>query len=144
MGRAHQPESPPGMVHGNRHGVQSRREDDHPFADEAKSVSHGEIVTIEPPHLFEFLWEGELARWELEAQSKASCILKLTYSRFAEKYITGVPAGFHVILDQLETVLDGRTEPYPLGATTEDPHQKKMEGMYRDLVNDTLPGTKLK
>jgi len=114
------------------------------FADEAKSVSHGEIVTIEPPHLFEFLWEGELARWELEAQSKASCILKLTYSRFAEKYITGVPAGFHVILDQLETVLDGRTEPYPLGATTEDPHQKKMEGMYRDLVNDTLPGTKLK
>jgi uncharacterized protein YndB with AHSA1/START domain len=104
------------------------------FADDPKSVSNGEIVTIKAPHLFEFTWEGELARWELTARSKTSCALKLTYSRLAEDYAVKAPAGFHIILDQLDAVLNGRTVPYPLGATTEDPLQKKMVAMYSELV----------
>lgn len=104
------------------------------FADETRSVSYGEIVTIDPPNLFEFLWEGELARWELKSISKTSCILKLTYSRFTKEYAAKAPAGFHIILDQLETVLDGRTKPYLLGATTEDPLQKKMEQLYLGIL----------
>ncbi len=104
------------------------------FADASNTASHGEIVTIKAPHLFEWTWEGELARWEIIEQTKKSCILKLTYSRFTEEYAAKAPAGFHIILDQLETVLDGRTEPYLLGATTSDPHQKKMEQMYIDLL----------
>lgn len=100
------------------------------FADEAKSTSNGEIITIKAPTLFEFTWEGELARWEIIPQSKSSCILRLTYSRFTEDYAAKAPAGFHSLLDQLEEALNGRTEPYLLGATTDDPQQKKLQALY--------------
>lgn len=101
------------------------------FAD--GSSSNGEIVTIQPPTLFEFTWEGELAQWKLSASSKTSCVLKLTYSKLAKDYAIKAPAGFHIILDQLESVLNGRTQPFLLGATTEDPLQKKMVEMYSEL-----------
>ena len=85
------------------------------FKDAARTATSGEILEIKPPTRFVFMWEDELAEWDLFELDKKSCRLVLTYSKVSELYAASVPGGFHVLLDQLETVLNGRTEPFPFG-----------------------------
>ena len=61
------------------------------------------------------------------------CRLVFTYSRFADEYAKSVPAGWHVLLDQLETVLEGRTEPYPFEAEEETEAGRTMKEIYKGI-----------
>lgn len=111
------------------------------FRDEQKTESFGKIVRLEPLRLFEYSWEDELATWELFPQGNSACKLVLTYSKLPETYAISVPAGWHIILDQLEDVLSGHTEPYPFGGE-ETELAKSMKAFYRDLIVPEFPELK--
>lgn len=103
------------------------------FGDEAHTKSYGKVLTVEPPKLFEFLWlnddgPDEHARWELIEEAPETTRLIFIYSRVDEKYVSGVPAGWHIMLNHLEEVLDGRTEPYPFSdGTGEEENRMKAD-----------------
>src|SRR5690606_20729150 len=90
------------------------------FRDEARTESHGEIVSIEPPHKFAWTWEGELAVWELKEISSDQTELILTYSKLGADYAVSAPAGFHWMLDTLEGRLAGSDVIYPFGTMEND------------------------
>ena len=108
------------------------------FRDEARTPSYGKVVRIEPPHIFEWFWEDELATFELSEVNSNSCRLTLTYTRIDKSYAAKVPAGFHLLLDQLETVLDGRSEPYPFEGK-ETPELAKLQAAYTAKLFPAYP-----
>ena len=108
------------------------------FRDADKTESFGKIIQIRPPELFEFSWEDELATWELFDEGKSRCRLVLTYSKLPDTYAYSVPAGWHVLLDQLKEVLNGRTEKYPFGGEETEP-ARKMKSIYLEMVRKQFP-----
>lgn len=109
------------------------------FRDEQHTESPGEIIRIDPLHHFSFLWENELAVWELEAIADHETKLNFAYSRISREYAISVPAGWHIILDQLESVLDGHTEPYPFGDGNETPKQRELKALYKAKILEDYP-----
>lgn len=109
------------------------------FRDEARTESYGQILVVDPPHRFEFSWEHELAVWELSAISEKQTKLNFTYSKLDAQYATNAPAGFHMLLDQLETVLAGRTEPYPFGSEESTPEQLQLQAQYSTIILPLYP-----
>ena len=110
------------------------------FRDENKTESFGKITRIEPPRLFEYLWEDELATWEVIPDGKNSKLV-LTYSKLPDSYAVSVPAGWHVLLDQLEEVLHGSSAYYPFGGE-ETETGRHMKAKYEDLVTSQYPELK--
>lgn len=101
------------------------------FRDENKTESFGKIIRIEPLKIFEYSWEDELATWELVPEGKSKCKLVLTYSKLPDDYAVSVPAGWHVLLDQLEEALNGR-KVFPLFGAAETEAGKVMKAIYAD------------
>jgi uncharacterized protein YndB with AHSA1/START domain len=108
------------------------------FRDEAKTESYGTILRIEAPKLFEFAWENELATWQLFQEGQSRCRLVLTYSKLPDSYAISVSAGWHILLDQLESYFQGNREPYPFGGP-ETEESKPMMKAYRDFVLKDFP-----
>jgi uncharacterized protein YndB with AHSA1/START domain len=112
------------------------------FRDADKTESFGKIIRIKKPELFEFSWDDELATWELFEVGprgvSAKCRLVLTYSKLAKKYAFSVPAGWHVLLDQLEKMLNGSKERYPFGGE-ETEAARKMRAIYKEIVARQFP-----
>jgi uncharacterized protein YndB with AHSA1/START domain len=112
------------------------------FRDNDRTESYGRIKRIEPGKLFEYTWENEdgpdeLATWELFPEGSAACRLVMTYRRHFDQFAKSVPAGWHVLLDQLGEMLRGRNEPYPFG-DGETEEGKAMKLVYTDLWNKTF------
>ena len=112
------------------------------FRDADKTESFGKIIRIKKPELFEFSWDDELATWELfEADPRrigAKCRLILTYSKLAENYAFSVPAGWHVLLDQLGKMLNGSKEKFPFGGEETEAAQK-VKAIYKEIVGRQFP-----
>lgn len=108
------------------------------FRDADKTESFGKIIRIKRPELFEFTWEDELATWQLFEDGSSKCKLVFTYSKLADNYAYNVPAGWHVLLDQLDEVLHGKTEPYPFGGE-ETEATRKMKAIYKEMVARKFP-----
>lgn len=111
------------------------------FRDADKTKSYGKILRIIKPKVFEYTWEEELATWELFPEGKSTRLV-LTYSKLPDSYASSVAAGWHVLLNQLETILNGRTEPYPFG--TPNPEGEKMRSVYTEHVEKEFPQLKSK
>ncbi len=111
------------------------------FRDKAHTESNAVIQKIEAPRMFVYTWEDELAEWELIPDGKQACRLIFTYSRIPDEYARSVPAGWHMILDQLETVLNGHVDPYPFGGE-ETSAGKAMESMYGQQLVRKFPDFK--
>jgi uncharacterized protein YndB with AHSA1/START domain len=82
------------------------------FPDKNKSEGFAVITRLEKNTLFEFNWEGDIATWELFEEGENKCRLLFTYSIMNEQWVSQAGAGWHIYLDQLETVLNGRTQPF--------------------------------
>ena len=109
------------------------------FQDEAQSKSYGKILTIQPPNLFEFLWESEdmpaeHARWELFDEGSATRLV-LTYSRVSEDYAPSVAAGWHDTVEYLAEMLDGRTDFPDFGGSEPTERGKALKAKYTELFN---------
>jgi uncharacterized protein YndB with AHSA1/START domain len=112
------------------------------FRDADKTKSYGKILRIIKPKVFEYMWEEELATWELFPEGKYTRLV-LTYSKLPDAYAGHVPAGWHILLDQLETILNGRKESYPFG-DGETPESVKMKAIYTELAEKEFPYLKSK
>lgn len=104
------------------------------FRDKDRSLSYGEIVSIEPPTKFVWTWEGELAVWELKKLDEKTTELKFTYSRLSEDYAINAPAGFHSLLDRLEKRLAGSAETYPFGTEGKEPEHLELQRRYAEIL----------
>lgn len=109
------------------------------FRDEAKTVTYGKIVRIDPPHQFAWTWEGELAVWDLQSEGKNKCRLKLTYSKLADQFAVGASGGFHTLLDRLELELNGAGKWYVFGTEENDPAQIELREVYGNIAYETFP-----
>ncbi len=108
------------------------------FRDATNTESFGKVLRIKAPELFEYSWEDELAKWEIFEEGESKCKLVLTYSKLPENYAYSVPAGWHVLLDQLAEVLKGRADIYPFGGEETEP-ARKMKTIYEEIVTKQFP-----
>jgi len=80
----------------------------------ATPTLHGSITVWDPPSVFEWTWETDLLRWELEPIGGAT-LLRFTTHIDADDDGPGpaqTAAGYHVCLDNLADLLDtGTTSP---------------------------------
>lgn len=109
------------------------------FRDDAKSLSYGKVVSIEPPHKFVWTWEEELAVWELKEISKKQTQLTFTYSKLPKDYAVNAPAGFHSLLDRLKERLDGSNTIYPFGTEGNGPAQIILKVKYASNIFNSHP-----
>lgn len=109
------------------------------FRDKAQTESYGRIVRVEPYSCFEYLWENELATWELYPENTSTRLI-FTYSKVDDTYALSVPAGWHVILDQLEEVLNGAPGHYPFGGEEpETDRVKEIKAVYKAVMQEQFP-----
>jgi hypothetical protein len=77
-----------------------------------EAVTHGKILSWDPPRVFKWTWDSDVLRWELEPLKGGT---KLTLTTWLGKDVDvakDAAAGYHVCLDQLIELLDtGSTEP---------------------------------
>jgi hypothetical protein len=77
-----------------------------------EAVTHGKILSWDPPRVFEWTWDSDVLRWELEPLKGGT---KLTLTTWLGKDVDvakDAAAGYHVCLDQLIELLDtGSTQP---------------------------------
>lgn len=84
-----------------------------PLAQERRDIpddlmtSYGEVLAVDPPRLLEYTWTDEILRWELEPTDEG-CLLRFTAVFDDREDAAGNGAGWHVALEALDTVLDGR------------------------------------
>lgn len=109
------------------------------FRDKDKTLSTGEIVTIKKPFKFVWLWENELAVWELKKLDKNTTQVTFSYSKLPDSYVVSVAAGFHFILDLLEKRLEGSKKLHAFGAIENDPAQYMVQVTYADLIFPEFP-----
>lgn len=111
------------------------------FQDDDRSESYGKILTIRPPRLFEFLWEGEgvpseHASWELFEEGIDKTRLVLTYSRVSEDYAASVAAGWHDTVEYLSEMLDGRTDFPDFGGSEPTERGQALKAKYEQVFNE--------
>lgn len=111
------------------------------FGDEENTKTYGTITAAKPGKLFEYIWENEdaedeITRWELFPEGTSACRLVLTHTRIDKTYADRVPAGWHIMLDRLEEILNGRLEPFP--SSTDAPGEIEIKSLYKEFVNKTF------
>lgn len=109
------------------------------FRDEAKTVTTGKVIEIDPPHKFVWTWEGELAVWKLTSLNETQTRLLFTYSKLTDQYALGASVGFHSLLDRLENKLNGSKETYPFGTEELSPEDLRLKEEYGKFVFDLYP-----
>jgi uncharacterized protein YndB with AHSA1/START domain len=79
---------------------------------------HGTITVWDPPSVFEWSWDTDLLRWELEDVPEGT-LLRFTTWLGPQPYGTAsTAAGYHVCLDNLVELLDTGTAPPLIDADT--------------------------
>jgi uncharacterized protein YndB with AHSA1/START domain len=89
----------------------------------------GQIKTWDPPKVFEWTWDADVLRWELEPTDEGTILTLTTWIGSTEETTEfDAAAGFHVCLDTLRDLLDtGETTPL----IEVDP--AALEARYREL-----------
>lgn len=75
-------------------------------------VTHGQILTWDPHRVFEWTWDTDVLRWELEPVEGGTLLTLTTWLGKDVDVAKDAAAGYHVCLDQLIDLLDeGSTGP---------------------------------
>lgn len=97
------------------------------------SESTGTIVRIVKEKTFEYYWEEELVTWELEAMGSNQCKLKLTHSKVDDRWAKSVPAGWHLMLDAIETILQGKEVSTATGSKRQEDLKAAYAAIYQSI-----------
>ncbi len=76
-------------------------------------VLDGRILVWEPPSVFEWTWDVDRLRFELEPTAGGTVLRFTTWLRDADTPNEGTAAGYHVCFDLLEADLAGMPRPLP-------------------------------
>lgn len=71
----------------------------------APSGETGTVLEAQPPHLFTFSGHGETLRFQLSSH-EGGCLMVLTHTIADPGHTPYTAAGYHICLDQLETLLN--------------------------------------
>lgn len=72
-----------------------------------EEVMTGEIRVWDPPSRFEWTWDSDVLRWELDEGDEGDTVLTFTtWIAPDDDQAVGVAAGYHLCLDSLEGLLD--------------------------------------
>lgn len=94
-------------------------------------VMTGELLTWDPPDLFEWTWGGDHLRWELEAVDGGTVLTFTTWLlEGGAEPAANTGAGYHACLDNLVELLDAGAVSRPLVEVPVAP----LEERYRDAV----------
>ncbi|MET0567200.1 MAG: SRPBCC domain-containing protein [Acidimicrobiia bacterium] len=69
-------------------------------------VLHGKILVWNPYRVFEWTWDTDVLRWELEPVTVGTLLTLTTWLGKGADVATDAAAGYHVCLDQLIELLD--------------------------------------
>ena len=108
------------------------------FNDKDQTESTAVITRIIPGKFFEYLWDEELATWELFAgETPFLCRLVLTYSGMQDDFAITVATGWHIYLHQLRVLLEGKRETDSYSGPDSE-IEKLIKKNYQDLWNNTF------
>ena len=82
-------------------------------------VMHGEIRVWEPPSVFEWTWDVDVLRWELDPAGGGTHLTFTTWLGDPEIDASDPAAGYHFCLDQLAELLDRGSTTQPDDAAIE-------------------------
>jgi uncharacterized protein YndB with AHSA1/START domain len=85
----------------------------------------GTVCNIEPPHLLIYTWGDSLVNWKLEADATGTR-LHFSHVGVRPELLSGLGAGWHAFLDQLEDHLAGSSRP--------SRHYQDLKGRYENAV----------
>ena len=103
-------------------------------AGEDALVAHDTVLRVDPPRLFEHTFGSDpssIARWELR-DDDGGCRLTLTHTEPAGFDVANAPrdlAGWHTLLDRLESVVDGKSIPW------EKEHWEELRDHYKTKMD---------
>ena len=99
--------------------------------DTGDEVPTGTIGVWDPPRVFEWSWDEDIVRFELDSDSTGATVLTLTtwIGTTDGPPLSDAAAGYHVCLDHLVQLLDTGAAP---SVATSDP--SPLEARYRELV----------
>lgn len=90
-----------------------------------------EIRVWQPPEVFEWTWDGDVLRWELEATPEGT---RLVFTTWLDAADPGSPrktaAGYHACLERLVELLDEGEVAVPLVETEVEP----LEALYEPFL----------
>ena len=93
-------------------------------------VLSGTIRVWDPPRVFEWMWDTDILRWELESDGAGTTLTFTTWLGTANtESLANNGAGYHMCLDHLEQLLDTGSAPSVAEA---DP--SVLEKRYAELV----------
>ncbi|MEY2535897.1 MAG: hypothetical protein QOF29_3807 [bacterium] len=91
------------------------------FPDEGFPAMDGQVIELDPPNRFAFLWGDELLRFELEpGPGGEGCVLRFTHILSARDQAARDAAGWHVCLDRLQRRLAGEPATAPTSEPTDE------------------------
>jgi len=91
----------------------------------------GEIRTWDPPRVFEWTWDTDLVRFELEPDGEGTVLTLTTWLRGGDATTGQAAAGYHVCLDHLGRLLDTGSAP---PVTETDP--STLEARYGEALGE--------
>ena len=71
----------------------------------------GVIRVWDPPSVFEWTWDADVLRWELEPTAEGTLLRFTTWLEQPDEIVPSVAAGYHVCLDELILLLDTGSAP---------------------------------
>ncbi|HEX6165290.1 MAG TPA: hypothetical protein VFZ30_00780, partial [Acidimicrobiales bacterium] len=89
----------------------------------------GTIRVWDPPRVFEWTWDTDLLRWELEPTDEGTLLVLTTWLGDTDTPVVNTAAGYHVCLAHLVELLDtGHADP----VVEDDP--TPWEARYQDIL----------
>ncbi|MBB1252832.1 SRPBCC family protein [Streptomyces alkaliterrae] len=91
------------------------------FEGDEEPPTHGTVLEFDEPSVFAFTWDGDTIRVELAdtgenaAEGEGRCRLTLTASFEGREWAVRNAAGWHICLDLLKSVLEGREPKVSVG-----------------------------
>lgn len=117
------------------------------FPHEEVESSNGQVVELDPPRVFAFLWDAELMRIELTPDGPNGCLLVFTHIFDDRPGAASFATGWSVCLDALRMLLDDRPVDVPGGWDgMHDQHEAFIEafGLNQGTSEETTDGWRVR
>jgi uncharacterized protein YndB with AHSA1/START domain len=97
------------------------------------------VELADPPRVLQYLWAGDVVRWELEATGSGTR-LTLRHTVESEEWLPRVAAGWHLCLDVADRIMSGLPAPSVVGAEASNHGGNELRIAYAEQLGIPDPG----